>query len=93
MVIIKLKLKVSSYIFEMKKPILYEPGQNVILMFRINNKMEIRTYTITSVPSKKSLEITIKNVGLVSNHIHKNINVNNNVILTDIIGDFVFLIL
>ncbi len=78
----------------------YQPGQFITLKLEINGKQVLRSYSISSTPSRPhSLEITVKRVlapkdtadvppGLVSNWLHDNIKVGSQVKISEPMGDF-----
>ena len=84
---------VKTFRFVADSPILfdYQPGQFVNLELEINGKPVIRSYSISSTPSRpSSLEVTVKRVpspqdiphappGLVSNWLHDNLQVGSKV--------------
>jgi glycine betaine catabolism B len=79
----------------------YKPGQFVTLNLQINGQEVLRSYSISSTPSRPhSLDITIKRVppppnsnsevppGLVSNWMHENIKVDSEIQLSGPMGKF-----
>ncbi|MDJ0579357.1 2Fe-2S iron-sulfur cluster-binding protein [Crocosphaera sp.] len=78
----------------------YKPGQFVTLNLNINDKIVKRSYSISSTPSRPhTLEITVKRVpppadvpeappGLVSNWLHDNLQVGDEITLTGPSGKF-----
>ncbi|MCH2247832.1 MAG: FAD-binding oxidoreductase [Crocosphaera sp.] len=78
----------------------YKPGQFVTLNLNINDKIIKRSYSISSTPSRPhTLEITVKRVpapadvpdappGLVSNWLHDNVKVGDEITLTGPSGKF-----
>ena len=78
----------------------YKPGQFVTLNLNINDKIVKRAYSISSTPSRPhTLEITVKRVpapadvpdappGLVSNWLHDNLKVGDEITLTGPSGKF-----
>ncbi len=78
----------------------YKPGQFVTLDLEIEGKRVMRSYSISSTPSRPHiLEITVKRVpspinepdappGLVSNWLHEHITVGSQVKLTGVMGKF-----
>jgi glycine betaine catabolism B len=76
----------------------YKPGQFLTLDLEINGKEVLRSYSISSTPSRPhSLEITVKRVppatpnlpaGLVSNWLHDNIQVGSDVKISGPMGKF-----
>ncbi|MGK7881683.1 MAG: 2Fe-2S iron-sulfur cluster-binding protein [Crocosphaera sp.] len=78
----------------------YKPGQFVTLNLNINDKIVKRAYSISSTPSRPhTLEITVKRVpapadvpeappGLVSNWLHDNLQVGDEITLTGPSGKF-----
>jgi glycine betaine catabolism B len=76
----------------------YKPGQFLTLDLEINGEEVLRSYSISSSPSRPhSLEITVKRVpaaspdlpaGLVSNWLHDNIKVGSEVKLSGPMGNF-----
>ncbi|XHR80115.1 MAG: FAD-binding oxidoreductase [Gloeotrichia echinulata GP01] len=84
---------VKTFVFVAQPVILftYQPGQFVSLELEINGERVLRSYSISSTPSRPhTLEITIKRVpqGLVSNWLHDNMKVGSEVKLTGPFGDF-----
>ena len=76
----------------------YKPGQFITLDLEINNEEVLRSYSISSTPSRPhSLEITVKRVpaasedlpaGLVSNWLHDNLKVGSELKLSGPMGKF-----
>jgi glycine betaine catabolism B len=76
----------------------YKPGQFITLNLEINGEEILRSYSISSTPSRPhSLEITVKRVpaaasdlpaGLVSNWLHDNLTVGSEVKLSGPMGKF-----
>jgi glycine betaine catabolism B len=76
----------------------YKPGQYVTLNLEIDGEEVLRSYSISSTPSRPhSLEITVKRVpperadlpaGLVSNWLHDNLQVGDEVKITGPLGKF-----
>ncbi len=93
---------VKTFRFLAKEPVLfsYQPGQFVTLNLEINGKPVKRSYSISSTPSRPhTLEITVKRVpppsdtpdappGLVSNWLHDNIKVGNEIKISGPLGKF-----
>jgi glycine betaine catabolism B len=91
---------VRTFRFVADPPVLftYKPGQFVTLELEINGEEVLRSYSISSTPSRPhSLEITVKRVppaepdvppGLVSNWLHDNIRVGSEVKLSGPLGKF-----
>ncbi|TKC03487.1 ferredoxin--NADP reductase [Pedobacter cryotolerans] len=74
------------------RKIKYQAGQYLTLIFRINGRRYIRPYSFSSAPATDSLlEITIKRVanGIVSNHIHDVIKIDDSIEVMQPMGDFV----
>ncbi len=74
------------------KKIKYFAGQYLTLIFRINGRRYIRPYSFSSAPILDNLlEITIKRVpnGIVSNHIHDVVKVNDMIEVMSPMGDFI----
>ncbi len=69
-----------SLIFASHSAFSYEAGQHIPFRFFIDGKQARRTYTISSSPTEDSeLKVTVKRVknGLVSNHIHDQVQVGD----------------
>ncbi|NJL39659.1 MAG: FHA domain-containing protein [Leptolyngbyaceae cyanobacterium SM1_4_3] len=93
---------VKTFTFVAEPPVLfnYKPGQFVTLELEINGEQILRSYSISSSPSRPhALEITVKRVpppsdasdappGLVSNWLHDNITVGSRVKLNGPMGKF-----
>jgi ferredoxin-NADP reductase len=94
---------VKTFRFVADPPMLftYKPGQFVTLDLEINCEQVLRSYSISSTPSRPhTLEITIKRVlappnsgsdvppGLVSNWLHDNLKVGSNIKLSGPMGKF-----
>jgi ferredoxin-NADP reductase len=93
---------VKTFTFMADPPVLfkYKPGQFVSLDLEINGESVLRSYSISSTPSRPhTLEITVKRVpapedapgvspGLVSNWLHDTITVGNQVKLSGPMGRF-----
>lgn len=93
---------VKTFTFVADPPVLfqYQPGQFVTLDLEINGESVMRSYSISSTPSRPhTLEITVKRVaspldkpetppGLVSNWLHDQIKVGSRVKLSGPLGKF-----
>jgi glycine betaine catabolism B len=91
---------VRTFRFVAEPPVLfsYKPGQFATLALQINGEEVLRSYSISSTPSRPhSLEITVKRVpaaspdvppGLVSNWLHDNMKVGNKLQLSGPLGKF-----
>jgi len=92
----------KTFCFVADPPILftYKPGQFVTLELEINGEQVLRSYSISSTPSRPhTLEITVKRVpapehvpeaprGLVSNWLHENVTVGSEIKLSGPLGKF-----
>ena len=83
----------KSFQFMAEEPTLffYKPGQFVTLELNIEGKRILRSYTISSSPSRPHLiEISVKRVkgGLVSNYMHDNLNLGDSVVMKPPGGKF-----
>ena len=95
-----IRLVFASFICSKVKANWYKPGQFVTLDLEIEGKRVMRSYSISSTPSRPhTLEITVKRVppptdvanappGLVSNWLHDQITVGSQVKLTGPMGKF-----
>ncbi len=93
-------VKTFRFVAEPTVPFSYKPGQFVTLDLEIEGKRVMRSYSISSTPSRPHiLEITVKRVppptdvadappGLVSNWLQDNISVGSQVKLTGSMGQF-----
>jgi glycine betaine catabolism B len=91
---------VKTFRFVAEPPLLfsYKPGQFITLELDINGAEVLRSYSISSTPSRPhSLEITVKRVpeaspdlapGLVSNWLHDNLQVGSTIKLSGPLGKF-----
>jgi glycine betaine catabolism B len=91
---------VKTFRFVADPPVLftYKPGQFVTLTLKIGGEEVLRSYSISSTPSRPhSLEITVKRVppasanvppGLVSNWLHDNMKVGNKLQISGPLGKF-----
>ncbi len=91
---------VKTFRFVADAPILfnYKPGQFVTLNLNINGEEVLRSYSISSTPSRPhTLEITVKRVpadqpelppGLVSNWLHDNLRVGDAIAISGPLGKF-----
>jgi glycine betaine catabolism B len=92
---------VKTYRFVADPPVLfsYKPGQFVTLDLEINGEQVLSSYSISSTPSRPhSLEITVKlppptdatgtSKGLVSNWLHDNLRVGNQIKISEPMGKF-----
>lgn len=73
------------------KKIIYQPGQYLTLIFRINGRRYIRPYSFSSAPGIDStLNVTVKRVssGIVSNHIVDRVAVGDIIEVMPPMGDF-----
>src|SRR6476659_10406846 len=76
----------------MLKKIKYQAGQYLTLIFRINGRRYIRPYSFSSAPEIDSnLEVTVKRVagGIISNHIHDQVKVDDIIEVMPPMGDFI----
>ncbi|OAQ38806.1 hypothetical protein A5893_12215 [Pedobacter psychrophilus] len=74
------------------KKVRYLAGQYLTLIFRINGRRYIRPYSFSSAPNvDKHLEVTIKKVpnGIVSNHIHDIVKVDDSIETMSPMGNFI----
>ena len=67
----------------------FEAGQYINLKIKLNGSNEIRSYSLCSKPNEK-FEIAIKAIpnGLISNHLHENINIGDPITITKPEGNF-----
>lgn len=84
---------VKTFRFVSPSPLLfkYKPGQFITLILLIEDKQVLRSYTLSSSPSRPhTLEITVKRVprGLVSNWLHDRLQIGDEVKLKGIFGNF-----
>ena len=91
---------VKTFRFVANSPILfnYKPGQFITLNLNINGEEILRSYSISSTPSRPhTLEITVKRVpadrpdlppGLVSNWLHDNLKVGDSIEISGALGKF-----
>ena len=84
---------VKSFYFKPPKPSLFQflPGQFITLELEINGESINRCYTISSTPTRPhTLSITVKRQpnGIVSNWLHDNMQVGNQVSVLAAAGDF-----
>ena len=83
----------KSFQFMAEEPTLffYKPGQFVTLELNIEGKRILRSYTISSSPSRPHLiEISVKRVkgGLVSNYLHDHMSLGDSVVMKPPVGKF-----
>lgn len=83
----------KSFQFVSEEPTLffYKPGQFVTLELMIDGKRALRSYTISSSPSRPHLiEISVKRVknGLVSNYLHDRLNIGDTITMKPPGGKF-----
>lgn len=83
----------KSFQFMSEEPTLffYKPGQFVTLELMIDGKRALRSYTISSSPSRPHLiEISVKRVknGLVSNYLHDKLNIGDTIVMKPPGGKF-----
>ncbi|MFB2895415.1 FAD-binding oxidoreductase [Aerosakkonemataceae cyanobacterium BLCC-F50] len=84
---------VKSFRFVAEPPVLftYQPGQFITLDLQINGQQVMRSYSISSPPSRPHiLEITVKRLpeGLVSNWLHDNLQMGSEIKLNGPMGKF-----
>ena len=75
------------------KKIKYLAGQYLTLIFRINGRRYCRPYSFSSAPGiDPFLEVTVKRIigGIVSNHIHDQVKVDDLIEVMPPLGDFVY---
>ncbi|QTE40262.1 ferredoxin--NADP reductase [Mucilaginibacter gossypii] len=75
------------------KKIKYLPGQYLTLIFRINGRRYLRPYSFSSAPGiDQYLEVTIKRIigGVVSNHIHDQVKVDDLIEVMQPLGNFTY---
>lgn len=63
-------------------------GQCVTLHTEIDGKPHCRAYTLSSSPQDACWQVTIKDVGLVSHHLHQNLQVGDEIRVDGPFGDF-----
>ncbi|MCF4995265.1 2Fe-2S iron-sulfur cluster binding domain-containing protein [Pseudomonas syringae] len=56
---------------------MFQAGQHLPLRFTINGEVHIRTYSLSSAPSDEFLRISVKREGVVSTHLHENLQVGD----------------
>ncbi len=83
----------KSFQFMAEEPTLffYKPGQFVTLELMIDGKRALRSYTISSSPSRPHLiEISVKRLknGLVSNYLHDRMNIGDTIMMKPPAGKF-----
>jgi len=83
----------KSFQFTAEEPTLffYKPGQFVTLEIMIDGKRHLRSYTISSSPSRPHLiEISVKRVknGVVSNYLHDHLNIGDAITMKPPAGKF-----
>lgn len=83
----------KSFQFMAEEPTLffYKPGQFVTLELVIDGKRALRSYTISSSPSRPHLiEISVKKLkhGLVSNYLHDRLNIGDTIMMKPPAGKF-----
>jgi glycine betaine catabolism B len=93
-------VKTFSFVTDPPTLFSYKPGQFLTLDLEINGEQVLRSYSISSTPSRPhTLEITVKRVpapdhepniprGLVSNWLHDNLKVGSNLKLSGPLGKF-----
>lgn len=84
---------VRTFCFMAEQPVLFffKPGQFVTLELEIDNESVMRSYTISSSPSiPYSFSITVKQIpgGKVSNWLHANLKVGDELVVHGPVGDF-----
>ncbi|WP_163575847.1 hybrid-cluster NAD(P)-dependent oxidoreductase [Halomonas faecis] len=84
---------VRTFCFMAEQPVLFffKPGQFVTLELEIDNEPAMRSYTISSSPSiPYSFSITVKRIpgGKVSNWIHDNLKVGDELVVHGPVGNF-----
>lgn len=84
---------VKTFRFAAQPPVLftYQPGQFITLDLQIDGQQVMRSYSISSTPSRPhTLEITVKRIaeGLVSNWLHDNIQTGSEIKLSGPMGNF-----
>jgi len=73
------------------RKIKYLAGQYLTLIFRINGRRYLRPYSFSSSPSiDPTLDVTVKRVhnGIVSNHIHDQVQLGDTIEVLEPMGDF-----
>ncbi len=83
----------KTFRFGGQEPVLfsYQPGQFITLQLEIDGDTEMRSYTISSSPSRPhALEITVKRVkgGKVSNWLHDNVKTGDEITIVGPSGSF-----
>ncbi|WP_110667975.1 hybrid-cluster NAD(P)-dependent oxidoreductase [Salinicola halophilus] len=84
---------VKTFCFMADQPVMFffKPGQFVTLELEINGKPAMRSYTISSSPSiPYSFSITVKRLigGQISNWLHDNLRVGDEMVVHGPVGDF-----
>ena len=79
--------------FELAPPVglapKFEAGQFLTLRFKIDDKYQVRTYTVSSAPSDALLRISVKRDGLISNYLHNHVAPNMTIEARAPSGNFV----
>lgn len=84
-----------SLVFEVpadaKDQFAYQSGQFISLVFNINGKEEVRSYSLSSAPFETDLQVSVKRVknGVVSNHIMDQVQIGDSVQVVPVDGQFV----
>ncbi|MBP0018509.1 MAG: 2Fe-2S iron-sulfur cluster binding domain-containing protein [Cyanobacteria bacterium SBLK] len=91
--IVEETIDTKTFRFVSPSPLLfkYQPGQFVTLSLPIEGKQVLRSYTLSSSPSRPhTLEITVKRVqgGLVSNWLHDRLKIGDEVKFKGVFGKF-----
>ncbi|WP_310597007.1 FAD-binding oxidoreductase, partial [Aeromonas aquatica] len=63
-------------------------GQCITLHTEIDGKLQCRAYTLSSSPQDACWQVTIKDVGLVSHHLHQSLQVGGEIRADGPFGDF-----
>ncbi|MCK0068102.1 NO-inducible flavohemoprotein [Kordiimonas laminariae] len=68
----------------------FEPGQFIAALFNIDGQHVRRNYSLSDAPGKNYLRISVKREehGLVSNHLHNNLNQGDSIALMPPFGEF-----
>jgi len=71
--------------------LLFAPGQYVGLVLNVDSQTVRRNYSLSQVPGQSTLRVSVKREpgGLVSNHLHDQVQVGDTLMLTAPCGDFV----
>lgn len=82
--------EIRTFRFARPRGFSFEPGQFVMLRAEVDGKPLIRCYSLSSSPSARHLEISVRRQGRMSRHLHDNVRPAAKLSVSDAGGTFVY---